>query len=562
MGLRSPQEMQQVQAAPERSTRMAGSPAPQLDTKFLSTLSEANQLRERNRLAQEEKNLKFAKALAGVEAEKAYLEATSKLATKKGADAFPEASRLREELRQKVSKVVSGVDPRYQEEVFKQLAPEIESRYNRTAIPYQYAQAQNLREGIFKERVAAVSRDVIQSGSDPEYLDKEGIAKLYQAVIDYGESQYGDLDAVTPEGFTAREAIQQMAQTTVSKSLAEAAIGQAQLGSISRSEEILSKFSKEITEPDRLKVIKAIEKAKADGTNGAAMQIARLAINEYGDDIVSIQKSIEAQSSGNMDLYKTAMAFVTSVKGAEKKAKELRREKGMAQAVQAIENGQFNDQVINALEDPEDRIKARQYAVDFAAGKMTITDKKVFDKLMSVVMDDPAKLASGEINLQAYKPYLNKEDFKMFEGIAIQMSKDKSKEAMRVANRGYRLASDVITNYLNSKGIMDAIRVGQARNFAMNYVTDLMEKNPKISEADLRLKLQQALYDRGTKIEKKGGIFGFFQKETETPAEIGVRIKPDIRERILKRKGNLTESQLLEVAKKLQEQNPNLDIFE
>ena len=548
---------------------MSGSPAPQINTEFVNTLDQAVDFREKQRKDQENKNYKFAKAMVELEAEKQLLEANGKLSSKKGADAFPEADRLRRDLNDKVSGFIaaSKMPEEYKRAITAELMPEVNARYNRNAIPWQYAQGNALREGVLKERVAAIGADLVQNGSDPEYIDRVAIDKLYQSVVDYGESQYGDLDAQTPDGFTGREAVQQMARSTVSKSLTESAIGQAQLGSIDRAETILRKFDLEITEPDRLKALKAIEKAKADGTNGMAMTMARAAIDEYGDNVEAIQRSIEAQSGGNMDVYKTAMSFVTSVQGAQKKQRELNRQRTLGQAVSAVDSGQpMTDALINSL-DPEDRPKFRKYGVDMASGRLTVTNPNTYNKLMSVVLDDPQKLINGEVSLEAAKPELNREDYVMFERMRTQLAKDQSKESLRVANKGYRVAADVVTNYLNERGIMDPISVGKSRNFAMNYVNELVELNPKIGEAELRKKVQQAVYDRGmTVTERNRQIMGinipFTSVQEQELAPVEVRVKPQIREKIIQLKGNLTDQQIREAARQLKEKYPALDVFE
>ena len=565
MGIRSPQEMQTAQIGAEGSIRAAGSAAPQINKQFIATLDAGADAREKQRQVKEEEAYKLVRDMASVEVEKERLEAQAKLAGTNGLEAVQEADKLRQDLAKGVDRVAAGVPSRYRDRLKNELLPQQLSKYNRNAIPFQFSQVTKLKDEVQKTRIAQMRDEVIENSSNIDVMSAGALARLREKVSEYGQQLYGNQE-VTQEGLSSKEAIEAYTQRISSDAIAASAIHQAgTLGSIDRAKEILTRFESEMLPADRAKVVKAIERAEGNANNGIAMQLAQTAMAEYGDDMVSIERSIRAAAGNSKTVYSSAMAVVNSAKGAEAKARDLSRQKSRAAAIDAIDRGfALTSQVLNSL-DPEDRDYVKKYAVDKSLGKDVPTDQAVYARVMNRVIQDPDALINGEINIQALKGSLNREDYMTFQRIQTQLAKEQRGESRRVANRGIRLAQDVVTRYKNEKGLAMNLKAGaEVERYASDYVMDLIEANPNISEREMRNKVQQALYDRGLRTEEQPDWWGLSSKTVEVPQPIEVRIRPEVRAKIeadLKRKGRaVTEENVRFYADQLQ--SKKFDVYE
>jgi len=565
MGIRSPQQMQTVQTRAEGSGRASYTPPPQVGKEFLGTIDNIIDNREKARRVQEEEGYKLVRDMASVEVEKERLEAQAKLAGTNGLDAVQEADKLRQDLTKGVDRVASTVPAQYRDRLKRELLPDQLSKYNRNAIPFQYGQVVKLKDEVQKTRISQMRDEVVENSSDVEGMSEGSLARLKQKVFEYGQAKFGNQE-ITEEGLSSKDAIQGYVQRISSDAIAASAIHQAgTLGSIDRAKNILTKFEAEMLPADRAKVVKAIERAEGNANNGIAMQLAETAMTEFGDDIAAIERSITASSGNSTTIRSNAMAIVNSHIAAKEKTRKLRRDKTKAQAYVAIERGApLNDKILESL-DPEDYEAVKKYAVDKSLGKDIATDQQVYTQTMSKVVQDPDALINGEVNLQALKGSLNREDYKTFERIQTQLVKEQKGESRRVANRGIRLAQDVVTRYKNEKGLSINVKKGAAlERYASDYVMDLIETNPNISEKEIRNKLQQSLYDRGLQVTEEPKWFGLSSETVQTPAPIPVRVKAEIRskiEAIIKKKGEpLTEATIKLYADELQKQK--YDVYE
>jgi hypothetical protein len=572
MGLRSPQELQQVQAAPERSTRLQGGQAPQINPQFINTLDQAVDSREAARRKAEEAAYGFAKDASLVEAERIRLETQGKLASKRGSDALVETPKLREDMLRRLDQVVSKAPAQFRDRLAQEVKPSIEMKFNSNAIPYQYSQVKELKDTVQKNRLVQIRDEVVENSSDIERMSGQSVNQLWNKSIEYGKSIYGeDMNADIGGGITAGEAIESLARKTGSDALAGAAIHQAvMLGSIDRAKEILTRFDLEILPADKEKAFKAIRKAESDAENGIAINLANTLLGEFGDNVAAMEAQARVAVDGNQKLYSNVMAIINSSKGAEKKTRDLNRQKTVGAAIQAIDGNTPLERVLPTL-DPEDREKVSRYAVDKSMGKLIVTDQNVYNQLMSRVTEDPDILVNGEVNLQALKPSLNQQDYKTFERMQMQLSKEQSSEQRRLANQGIREGLDVVTRFNNENRVFAPDAISKNQRFASDYVNDLIDANPKITPAQLRLKLQQALYDRGVREvpvqstwQDVRSAFGFERAKTKEFIQPEVRIKPDVRSRIenLIRQRNqpMTEATIKAYADELQKQK--FDVYE
>jgi hypothetical protein len=587
MGMRSPQEMQQVQAAPERSTRLQGGQAPQINPQFIQTLDQAVNSREAARRKAEEAAFRFAKDSSLVEAERIRLETQGKLASKRGSDALTEAPKLREDMLRRLDQVVSKAPAQFRDRLAQEVKPSIEMKFNSNAIPYQYAQAKELKDTVQKNRLVQLRDEVVENSSDIERMNGQFVNELWSKSIEYGKSLYGeDMNADIGGGITAGEAIESLARKSGSDALAGAAIHQAvMLGSIDRAKEILTRFDLEILPADKEKAIKAIRTAESRAETGVAMNLASTLMNEYGENIAAIDQGARAASGGNVKVYNQIMGIVNSDFASKKKTKDLNRQKQMATAYKAINQGAPLAQVLNSIEDEADKLKINKYAIDASSGALTVTNRKVYDGLLNVITNEPEKIANGEVNIEAYRGDLNKDDYKVLERASMNIMNAENKENLRVTNRGVRVAKDVVANFIGQNktkieniademGIMPSEAMNLVENYAYKYADELITLNGKVGEREMRNKIFQALNDNTFKATKEEP--GFFRRVGETvgllspedrPETVELQqpragIRPEIKQELIKQYGNLTDSQLTEYAKRLKKKYPRLNVFE
>jgi hypothetical protein len=486
--------MPKVELRQEASSRLQAGGAPEIGKEFVGTLDRAINAREQLRV----KRQSLAKDAFDNAADTERVKATSIVATEEGTNALEAARKQREILRKSLETQLSKLSPEYQDYLKPELDQHI-AKYDQTVIPHTYRESKKLEDNIKKERIVHNRNDAILMSQDADSFDSVGLNRVFNKTVEYAQLKYGqDLEAEVPgmPGVKVKEIIHQTAQTAVSDTIVGAIEQQASVGNIQKAKELGDRFVNELMPADRIKAIKAIEKSQNSLDNDIALSIANEAERVSPDNLGAQERYIRA-NVGSTKLYKQALDVARYRSTIREKDKKKQDEKVQADINASIMDGTFNPSQVKGLA-PDKQSKVLKFATDWNQKKFIKTDDKVFKELDDMILDDPRSYS--ELNLMAYRDTLNDREFR-----SLKMAQDRIRSEGRSEQRRISMAPDKIIYGIRKEFIANKGLYGEEAaiyKMSREFIEEELERNPKITPAELRKKYAAALYDRGVKKEK------------------------------------------------------------
>ena len=520
MGLRSPQEMNQVQVKNQPNFRFNAGQAPELDKTFLNTasagLAAAQEADRKARAAQ----LDFVKTQADNEAENDVIMANAELSQIEGLNTLDKSVQLRQKLAdafdKRKQKIPEQFHP-YVDQIYQQKL----TRYNKFAIPYTLGQVNKVKDEADKTFIANAMNEAIEDSGDPIEYNEQALAKVTYALAKRAEKKFGN----SPE--LVKEAI----STGISEVHRRSIEQQAVLGRFDKAQEILDKFDAELTPKDRVKAVKLMEQARADLGDKEASDLANAAAIQFPDDL-SKQELWLQSAARNDKVNRAAVAFLRSRAGVQKLQKERQLDAAYVKINEARRNGEDPMQHVFALPPGEEREKLFKWYNETRGGQNVLTDFAEFDKLNDRITNAVSAAELPDDLLDSKRHVISPDNMKILESKYDRLKSQENSEFRRVNRLNYKLAQDAFNSFaaqngLNAKSKKD--ERGAAQIAYMEEVERLLTINPKISARELNSRVINTLRDRMMKTETKPRtLFGidipFTSKEVKS---VNPNLAPD-----------------------------------
>lgn len=544
MGLRSPQEMNQVQTAKAPDFRLQGVQAPQLDKSFLATASKGFAAAEEQRKKALAEQLDFIKTQADNDAENDTIIAKAELAQIEGLNTLDSSKKLGEKLRETFEKRKQKIPEKFHPYVDQIFAKKL-TRYNSFAVPHTQGQVKKVKDEADKVYAANAINEAIEESGDIDSFNS-ALGKVTYALAKRAEKKFGG----------NKELVQEAIVQGNSEAIRRAVEQQAVLGRFDKANQLLKWGDDELTPNDRVKAIKLMEQARDDLGDKEASDLANAAATQYPEDLVKQELWLRS-ASRNDKVNRAAVAFLRSRTAVEK----LNKEKQLEQTYAKINNArlQGEDPLQFAMELPpgEEREKVFKWYNDTRGGQNTFTNFATFDKLNDRITDAISAKDLPDSFLDAYRHEVSPAHMSVLESKYERLKGQDNAEIRRVHQQNYKLVEETFNawagaNKLTGKSKNDERNV--ARIAMMEEVERVLTINPKIDSRQLNARALNTLRERGIKTEiVPRTFFGmdipFTSKEVKNPAESlapdnSPKVDPSWYEEIRRRNPSLNESQI------------------
>lgn len=541
MGLRSPQQMNQVQIKPTGQERFRGVQAPQLDKTFLDVASKGVSAASARNEALKKKQLDFIVTMADNDAENDVIGANAALAQEKGLNSLDKSVSIRTKLAESFDKRKSTIPAQFHPYVEQVYAKKM-TRYNKFAVPYTLGQAQSVKEEADKTYIANSMNEAIEDSGDLEAFSGESLGKVEYATAKRAREVYGDQP----------ELIKSAVIKGVSETVRRAIEQQAVAGRFDKAQDILTTHSTELLPDDRVKALKQLQSAREDMGDKEASSLATAALVQYPEDIEKQSLFIKA-SSRNDKIERAATAFLRSRESVQKLAKEEKLNQTYSKINTARQNGQDPMQFVTELPPGEEREKLFKWYNDTRGGQNVTTDFDVFDKVNQKLNDTmDSSVLPGDF-LDAYRHQIAPDNMKILESKFDRLKSQENSEYRRVNKLNYDLVEKTFNAWANTAGLATKGKRGEratAKVAMMEEVERILTINPKISSRELRSKALNTLRERGMtekKVERWWGLIPDKTVKSASPSlapDNSPRVHPSWYDSIRRSDPSLSETQI------------------
>lgn len=544
MGLRSPQDMQQVQIQARPNTRFRGAQTQPLDKEFLGVASKAVEAERAADLKRRADQLDFIKTQADNEAENEVILANAELAQVQGLNVLDKSVNLRQKLQQRFDerkqKIPAQFHP-YVEQIYQKKL----TRYNKFAVPYTLGEVSKVRDEADKTFIANAMNEAVEESGDMDTFNAEALAKVTHAVAKRAERRFGGQPELMKEAIS----------TGVSETIRRAVEQQAVLGRFDKANGILERFDSELTPKDRVKAIKLMEQARNDLGDKEASDLATAAALQYPEDIAKQELWLRT-ASRNDKVNRAATAFIRSRASIEKLAREKQLEAVYTKINNARLKGEDPMQHVLSLPPGEEREKIFKWYNDTRGGQNVLTDFETFDKLNDRITNAVSARELPDNILDAYRHKISPDNMKILESKLDRLKGQDNAAFRRVHQLNYKLAEDTFNAWATQNKLIGKSKQDEramAKIAMMEEVERMLTINPKISGRELNSRILNTLRERGMKTETKEyklfGIPYWPSKETKVPSDNlspdnSPKVHPSWVEAIRQRDPSLNETQI------------------
>jgi hypothetical protein len=515
MAIKSPQEMQKVGVGQQGSVRFQGAQAIQTDPSFLNTYQNFASARER----QDAENAKYVTKNFDNQAEAIRQQAQGNLAMSEGVNALEEHKKQKKLLVDSYQKLVDK-SPEEFKPLLQQRANEHVNRYGAFSIPYMAGQVNKIREETDKQYLANTMRNAMEMSAFEDYLAVDAKVNVEMAAEDAARRKYGDSPLL----------VENAKRVAVSEMYLGALQTQATYGDMKKAENILAKFSEDMTPEDRMKAVKALKTARDDQATREALDTAEMAITQFPDDFVKQEEFIATTAKDSKD-YNDKMNILKT----KNKSVELQKKKDLENVLvkaneEYAKTGKVSDALIMQI--PADKRSDQLTKISNNRGSSAVTNWSLHSELMdAVILGDPERVR--EINLKAYAHEINPQDMRGLESRRDAKLMELSKDRSAAQRSSIKDADDIIRTLAPQFGIktdkFHQAEFGKFREIGL-VEWERMKDGPPMTIKEMRARIYGAYKSRGvTEVEgprEFSNLWGL--RDRGTVPQVMETLKPDL----------------------------------
>lgn len=517
MGLRAPQDEQKVQLRQEGSQRFSGAVAPHVDRSSLSTISTALTARENAQAALKKTQMNFVRKSFSNDVESLRLEAQGNLALSPGESALEAAPKIEEDFDAKVKDTMAKYHEDYHP-YLQQDAATIKNKYKTFEVPYVVGQVNKIQSDTDKTFLANQRNSAVEFSGNDELFGTVGLANVEVAARDIARKTYGDSSPMVDA------AIHSIKSDTIQGAVEI----QATSGDINKAQALFDKYKDEMTPGHQVKSMQILAKAKLTIGNKDASDLATVAMQNNGGDLVLAEKELRRVAKDDKQL-KLSTSFLTNQATLMDKQQRIQQDTSLAKLNKGLQSGKSLNDVqmqdeFNKLDPQTQNSYINQINNNGGKPIATLTNWKSYkglaDELNNVVSADDPNFKN--LNLDSYRHSISAKDMAPLESQYNRIKGEKNKETANIRRNSYKVVSDMLPGFYKANGIYTSEDKGKVETNVRDLTERLLDENPKISEQDLRNRTALLMRDQIKKTvpvnswRNAWGIGGFLEpKDTE-----------------------------------------------
>lgn len=517
MGLRSPQELNQVNLNQEGSVRFQGAVAPKIDTSFLKTLSSGVEAQEAARLKAEKERQDIAEKEFENVAEELRQGAQGTLALTEGIPSTEESRKQRDWLSQKMGEKIDKAPEKYKQNLNLR-AQGILNKYNTFALPYVAGQVKKVKTDIDKTYLANQINNGIENSGNLDYLATNGKALVEEAAIQTASRLYGD----NPEmlQFSAKAATSEMYRRSVEM--------QANSGFIDRAQAIHYRFANDMSPEDQVASLKIINSVKTKMGTKEASGLADLALQQTAGNLQLAEAFIKQHGTNDKQINQ-ALSFVKINHDFMTKQRTENDLKTISKLNQQVSSGKPPSvDEINQIQDEDKRAKYIKRMEANRWRQPVATNNVIYNQVADELINMSPEQARN-FDLRAFDHEISAERMSTLEGMRNEKMKAQSKLRDEAQQSTIKDAVYIISNYAAQNNISKAENPDQYAKLYDVAMTEWerLKQNKNMTQKELRARLYTAMKQRGMQgsREESYGLFGLFSEEVPGVSD---KLAPDL----------------------------------
>jgi hypothetical protein len=507
MGLRRPSDL--LRPVDRRSPSPAGltSQSTPIDTRFIQTISQNIQNKEKQRKS-------FLKALFENDADLMRVRSESELSRHEGLNALESAPTIKQQYMQDLNNRFNEIPEGFREDPELRLSLIRKTgQFDRFAIPYTNTEVKQVESAAFDSRVVNDINDVVENANDLDYMETQGIPRVEQSLFEQLSRKYGSDPNQQIGNTTVGELMMEEMQVGVSGSVTQAIQQQVLVNDFDTARQTVERFYDRITDEDRIKIKSMIEKGLKSNENDRALDLTNKALTVLGDDasLVQMEEYVRAASGSNSDLYKKSLSMLQGRYKIREDQRKRNYELAEADIYDNIVNGKPYDQESFNNLPPERQDKIIGLVNKNNGGRAVVTDYAKFQEITnSIDLMPPEEFITQDIDKQ-YGMYLSAQDRNTLKTRQNQMRNELNREFRDGQRWTPSVYKDVAKTYIKAKDLF-ADEEGKVYAAAENEYARLIEENPRITKTELTKRIKKALWERGTQttVTEPASFFGLF----------------------------------------------------
>lgn len=468
-----------------------------------------------------------AKQLAVAKARNAFDENTmahkSKLAEAEGENTLAVAAVEQENLRRANEQVLENTPDRWRNE-FSAYADRSMLEYQQFRTAHENRANQEVWNETVKARASILKdRAILAAPNDQAFVEE--IAELMSVIKFDAVKQFGGLDGeISPEvEAIIKDRRSRVLSSTVRDTLEQFA-SQPNLQHLRLYHE---KYGKYLRPDDAQAVNQMLTRAGDQEKANTAKSLADLALTHYPDNELMAAEFVR-QNTADGDVLRQATSMLTVNYSIRARQEREDRADRFSRAYDLISKDPNNAALIPTLVDnPEDRQKLLQVAVQLGQGKFTISKPETINRLYAMAHDEPDRFIQEPIT--RYRADLNESDYRVLESMWRRAREKNVSDRARQAHRSDKEVGDIISSVTKSRGVNPKIRPEQAshiQQIGRQLWQDMLEADPegKTPPIQMRKEFHFELLRRIPPQRDERGLFrrwfGIGEAPTPIPAPV------------------------------------------